>query len=94
MVYNDANLTYSRRFQISGVSALGYGWEYSTGDSVATVQGSGYFNTGAHKLRIGDLVAITANDGNLLVYISDANPGGSPSVNFNELATVSSFSGW
>lgn len=31
-------------------------WTYKTADTLATVDGSGYFNTAADKLKVGDMI--------------------------------------
>ncbi len=42
-------------------------WNYSTGDTLATVEGSGYFNETAPFVRTGDMVLANTGVGSTLV---------------------------
>lgn len=51
-------------------------WTYSSADAIATVNTSGYFNSAASLLKVGDLIYVfdTANALGHLVYVN-ANSG-------------------
>lgn len=95
MAYNDANLVVARKFDTQGNDGTSpRGYTYSTSDTVATVKGSNYWDGAIHKLRPGDLVAVTADDGKFLGVVSSVDLGGAPEVSLSDVATVSTFNGW
>lgn len=96
MAYTDANLVFSRKLvNLGGVTSINYGYTYSTGDTVATVKGSNYWDGAIQKLRPGDLVAVTANDGKYLAVVTEVDhSAGTPEVSMDDIATVSTFNGW
>jgi hypothetical protein len=38
-------------------------WMYSTADALTTVDGSGYFNSAANRLKVGDLIYANSSSG-------------------------------
>lgn len=45
-------------------------WSYVDGDAAATVDGSGYFNLSAGKLKVGDFIYAVVNSVPALFYVS------------------------
>ena len=66
--------------------------DYSTGDNIADIEAASYFNSGIDKLRLGDVVRVTANDGKGL-YVVDNASHSSGDVSITKLAVASSFPG-
>lgn len=65
--------------------------DYVTGDSISTIEGSGYFNGGIDKLRRGDIVRVTAQDGNALYFVENVNYPSAVDVAIVKIAVASSF---
>lgn len=88
MAYNSANL-----------SALAYAngftlWHYKTPDIATTVDTTGYFNSAANMLRVGDFVFANTNTGAAVesgVFIVRSNTGGGVDVaNINAFGLINS----
>src|SRR6185436_2998603 len=45
-------------------------WDYQTTDTIATVEGAGYFNAFASSLNLNDKLLVTASDNIVWYYIS------------------------
>lgn len=59
-------------------------WRYkSTGDTMATIDSAGYYNSASHLLLVGDVMLVQASNGHGITVIS-ANSGGV--VDANDLA--------
>jgi hypothetical protein len=76
-------------------------WTYTTADTLATVDGSGYFNSAADRLQVGDLIYAYTSTGPAagLAYVQSntrdltANPpvaGVVDTTNFTALGTIDS----
>jgi len=63
-------------------------FQYDTADDVDTVTGSGYFNSISNALRTGDILYVTASDGNLIAFVVVNRPS---TVIFALMATVDTF---
>lgn len=50
-------------------------WSYSTGDNKAAVKGTGYFNTAAYLLTVGDRLHIHASDADFDAHVSAISAG-------------------
>jgi hypothetical protein len=89
MAFNNTNLTPAAA--LGNMAAMHVIWNYSTGDNLSTVETYGsYFASAVGKLRPGDFIDVTANDGKASYYV-DGFDLVSPSIGLIKVATVSSF---
>lgn len=67
-------------------------WDYSTSDTVSDVSTSNYFadSLSTPSFRVGDIVRVTASDGNVIVIVYTMNYTAS-SLQTVTMADVSSF---
>lgn len=80
MAFNAANLSH---FDASGNGPVV--WKYTTSDNLSVVEGGSYFAAAIGTLRQGDILEVTAGDGNRSYLVVD----NTPSLQFE--ANVSSF---
>jgi len=83
MAFNPINITYGVR------TTLGqFVWNYFTSDNISDVEGGGYF-AGSLSARIGDILRVTANDGNTIYQIRTFSF--EDGLGLTKLANVTSF---
>ncbi len=90
MSFNEANLT-PKIYLSGGSQQASKVWDYSTGDNLATVEGSTYFDSAVKNLRQDDIVRVTANDGNALYVVDGMSLSGGGDGAVVKLAVVDSF---
>ncbi len=59
-------------------------WHYTTADTAATVDSSGYFNAAADMLRVGDIIVANVDTGGTMLggmFLVSANASGVVDVN-------------
>ncbi len=83
---------------LSAVSLVNFGignvvvFKYITTDSLATVSASSYFNSaGYDPLRKNDVMAIEANDGNILVSVNVSASLSSPVITIERWFDLADF---
>ena len=83
-------------YQAKNLSVLGYAngftmWHYTTTDTVASVDSSGYFNAAAEMLRVGDFIMANCATGGSPahgIFVVASNSGG-----VVDLADLTAFGG-
>jgi hypothetical protein len=77
---------------IAGVQTLPVVWDYSTSDTISTVDGASYFDTAdaVKALRQADWLRVTASDGKAIYFVDGASIS-SPDVAIVKQAVVTSF---
>lgn len=65
MAYETSNPIKRQAGGVGGAKSL---WFYSDGDTAATIDGSGYFNAEAARLKVGDWVQINSGIGGSPAY--------------------------
>lgn len=77
---------------VAGVQALPIVWDYSTSDTISTVEGASYFDTAdaVKAIRQADWLRVTANDGKAIYFVDGAQLS-SPDIAIIKQAVVTSF---
>jgi hypothetical protein len=77
---------------VSGVQSFPIVWDYSTSDTIATVEAGSYFDTAdaLKALRQADWIRVTASDGKA-IYFVDGAALSSPDIGIIKQAVVTSF---
>jgi hypothetical protein len=76
-------------YQSKDLSVLAYAngftlWHFTTADSAATVDATGYFNAASTMLRVGDIIVANVDTAGTLkggLFLVSANSGGVVDVN-------------
>lgn len=89
MAFNVANLV--PKIYVAGSQNHPIVWDYSTGDNIATVEGSTYFDSAVKNLRQGDIVRVTANDGNGEYFVDGMDLAGGGDAAIVKTAVATSF---
>jgi hypothetical protein len=81
-------------YQSKNLSVLAYAngftlWHYTTADTAASVDSSGYFNQASDMLRVGDIIVANVETGGTMkagLFLVSANASGV--VNVNDMTQI------